>query len=92
MLALDRPSEAVALADEALRMAIEIRYLPMVWRLQARRAQALTMLGHTDAATEAYAAAASVIRTLADTIPDATLQQEFLSSAQVAPIMAASRE
>jgi len=91
LLALDRPSEAAAMADDALRMATEIRSLPIVWRLQAARAEALAMLGNTDAATQAYAAAAGVIRTLADSIPDATLRKEFLSNAQVASIMDAAR-
>ncbi len=79
------------MADDALRMATEIRSLPIVWRLQAARAEALAMLGNTDAATQAYAAAAGVIRTLADSIPDATLRKEFLSNAQVASIMDAAR-
>ena len=47
LLRLNRPADAVALADEALRAAEEMHYLPMVWRLSAAQAQALTRLGNT---------------------------------------------
>lgn len=92
LLRLNRPADAVALADEALRAAEEMHYLPMVWRLSAAKAQALTRLGNTAEAAAAYQAAAAVIRQLAETIPEAALKHGFLSNPLVSSIMAAAHE
>jgi len=92
LLRLHRPAEAVALADEALRAAEEMHYVPMVWRLSAAKAQALTRLGHTAEAAAAYQAAAAIIRQLTETIPDAALKHGFLSNPLVSSIMAAAHE
>ena len=92
LLRLNRPADAVALADEALRAAEEMHYLPMVWRLSAAKAQALTGLGNTAEAATAYQAAAVIIQQLAETIPDAALKHGFLSPPHVASIMAAAHK
>ena len=92
LLRLNRPADAAALADEALRAAEEMHYLPMVWRLSAAKAQALTRLGNTAEAAQASQAAAAVIRQLAETIPDAALKHSFLSNSLVSSIMAAAHE
>jgi hypothetical protein len=92
LLCLNRPADAVVLADETLRAAEEMHYLPMVWRLSAAKAQALTRLGNTVEATAAYQAAAAVIRQLAETIPEAALQHGFLSNPLISSIMAAAHE
>jgi tetratricopeptide (TPR) repeat protein len=92
LLRLHRPADAVALADEALRAVEEMHYVPMVWRLSAAKAQALTRLGHTVEAAAAYQAAAAVIRQIAETIPDAALKHGFLSNPLVASMMAAAHE
>jgi tetratricopeptide (TPR) repeat protein len=92
LLHLNRPADAVARADEALRAAEEMHYVPMVWRLSAVKAQALTRLGHTAEAAVAYQAAAAVIRQLAETIPDVALTHGFLSNPLVASIMTAAHE
>jgi tetratricopeptide (TPR) repeat protein len=92
LLCLNRPADAVALADEALRAAEEMHYVPMVWRLSAAKAQALTRLGHTAEAAAASQAAAAVIRQLAETIPEAALTHGFLSNPLVSSIMAAAHE
>ena len=90
LLCLNRPADAVMLADEALRAAEEMHYLPMVWRISAAKAQALTRLGITAEAAAAYQAAAAIIRQLAETIPDAALKHGFLSQPLVSSIMAAA--
>jgi class 3 adenylate cyclase len=92
LLRLNRPADAVVLADEALGAAEEMHYVPMVWRLSAAKAQALTRLGHTAEAAAAYQAAAVVIGQLAETIPDAALKHGFLSNPLVSSIMAAAHE
>jgi hypothetical protein len=92
LLCLNRPAEAVVLADEALRAAEEMHYVPMIWRLSAAKAQALTRLGNTAEAAQASQAAAAVIQQLAETIPDAALTHGFLSHPLVSSIMAAAHE
>jgi hypothetical protein len=90
LLRLGRPADALARAAEALPLAEEMSALPMLWRVQAARAEALAALGEVEEATRAYAAAAAVIRTLAGTIPDSALKEGFLTSPQVAAVLAAS--
>jgi hypothetical protein len=90
LLRLDRAAEARDLAEEALRMAEAMGYLPRVWRLRAGKAQALEALADTAAAAREYQAAAAVIRGLADTIGDAGLKEGFLSDPLVASIFAAA--
>jgi tetratricopeptide (TPR) repeat protein len=92
LLRLNRPTEAAALADEVLRTAEEMQYFPMVWRIQAAKAQALTRLGDTAGAAQAYEAAADVIQQLAETIPDAELKDGFLSNPLVSSIMLAAHD
>src|SRR5262249_50488445 len=53
LLRLNRPADAVSLIEEALRAAEEMHYLPMVWRLRAAKAQALSRLGRTAEAAQA---------------------------------------
>jgi hypothetical protein len=69
-----------------------MHYLPMVWRLSAAKAQALTRLGHTAEAAQASQAATAVLQQLAETIPDTDLKHGFLSNPLVSSIMAAAHE
>jgi hypothetical protein len=69
-----------------------MHYVPMVWRLSAAKAQALTRLGHTAEAAATSQAAAAVIQQLAETIPDAALKHGFLSNPLVSSITAAAHE
>ena len=66
--------------------------LPMVWRIQAAKAQALTRLGDTTGAAQAYETAAAVIRQLAETIPDAALKHGFLLNPLVSSLMTAAND
>jgi tetratricopeptide (TPR) repeat protein len=90
LLQLGRPAEVVALADGALRMAWEMGYRPMVWRLQGARARALAALGRTHEATQEHEAAATLVRTLAQSIPDPELKRGFLSRALASLTLAAA--
>jgi class 3 adenylate cyclase len=54
LLQLKRPADAAGLVKEALQAAEEMGDLPMVWRIQAAKAQALTRLGDTTGAAQAY--------------------------------------
>jgi class 3 adenylate cyclase/tetratricopeptide (TPR) repeat protein len=89
---LDQAAEAVAVAEDALRIADDGGYLPLVWRLREAKAEALSALGETDAAAWEYQAAARVIRELAESVEDADLRQGFLARARVAVILAAAEE
>lgn len=91
LLRLDRPRDVVALADEGIRMAEEVSYLPMVWRIRAAKARALEMLGEDDAVAQEYEAAAAVLRELAHSIGNAELKQGFMSNPLVSPIIVASK-
>ena len=91
LVQLGRTEEGIALADEGIRLAEEMCYRPMVWRLRATKAQALDRLGNAEAAAQEYGAAAEGIRKLVDTIPDAELQHGFMSNPVVSLIMEASQ-
>jgi tetratricopeptide (TPR) repeat protein len=90
LLGLDRPGDVIPLAEETIQVAQEQGYRPLVWRMQAAQAQALEMLGDAEAATEAYQAAAALIRELADTIPDTALRRGFMSNTRVSSITEAA--
>jgi len=90
LLQLNKPKDVLAHADAGVRMAQEMSCVPMIWRLRASKAQALEMLGETDAATQEYEAAAAIIRQLADSIPDAEVKQIFMSNPLVSPIIRAA--
>jgi class 3 adenylate cyclase/tetratricopeptide (TPR) repeat protein len=87
---LSRWEEAVTRSSGVLGLAQEMSALPMVWRVQAARAEALAALGEAEEAARAFAAAAAVIRTLAGTIPDSALKEGFLTGPRVAAILAAA--
>jgi len=87
---LGRTSEALAAADEALRLAESLSYVPLTWRVRATRAELLAAQGDATAATQEYAAAAVVIRALAQTLDDPALREEFLADGLVASVIVAS--
>jgi hypothetical protein len=98
LLRRDRPEDVMALAAEALPVAQETRSLPMIWRIRASRAQALSLLGtgakrrQGAAAAQEYSAAAAVIHKLAHAIGDPELRQGFMADPRVSSVLAASNE
>ena len=91
LLELGKPDEVVDDAEVAIRMAEEMRYLPMVWRLRAAKVRALDRLGDVERATQEYKAAAATIRQLADAIQDVELKRGFLTNPFVSYILEASK-
>jgi len=89
LLRMGKPEDALACVDAGIKMAEEMNYLPMLWRIRAAKAQALEMLGNNEEAAHEYETAAAIIRKLADTIPDAELKQSFMSSPLVSSIIRA---
>ena len=80
LIKLGQPAEALLLLDEALTLATDMNYRRILWRVQRTRGDAYSALGNADAAAGSYREAAAVLRALADTIPDAQLQNGFLSN------------
>jgi tetratricopeptide (TPR) repeat protein len=87
LLALDRPKEALTLADEVMQIARAMNFRAMLWRIHAAMSKGQIMLGNEEASEREEAAAAGVLRQLADSIPDLGLRQGFVSSPLVAPIL-----
>ena len=83
LLKMQKPEEAIQLADKGIKMAEEMSYLPMLWRIRAIRAQALEGIGDRSEAAQEYESAARIIHRLAGNIPQAELRQTFLSDPQV---------
>lgn len=80
LIKLGQPAEALLLLDEALTLATDMNYRRILWRVQRTRGDAYSALGNADAAAGSYKEAAAILRALADTIPDAQLQNGFLSN------------
>jgi tetratricopeptide (TPR) repeat protein len=79
LLGLDRPAEALAVAEEGLAHAQEKGYLPLLWQLHAVRGRALAALDRPDEADRERQAAAALVRQLAETIDSPEQRQGFLA-------------
>ena len=82
LLAMNRPTEAVAVAADALRKAEGMGALPMVWRLQVVKNRAYRQLNDQESARRALAEAAEIVRALAASIPDPADRQRFLATSE----------
>ena len=91
LIKLGQPAEALLLLDEALTLATDMNYRRILWRVQRTRGDAYSALGNADAAAGSYKEAAAVLRALADTIPDAQLQNGFLSNPVVVSTLRAAQ-
>jgi class 3 adenylate cyclase/tetratricopeptide (TPR) repeat protein len=67
--------------------AEEVHERRVAWRSAGVVARALTALGRDDAAAEAHAAAAAIVRPIADALPD-PLRSRFVARADVAALLA----
>jgi len=84
---MEMPKEAIAISEQAIRLAEEMSYLPMLWRIRGIKAEGLMRLGEEIEAENEYEKARDVIRQLAENISDETHKQTFLSSPLVAAIL-----
>jgi class 3 adenylate cyclase/tetratricopeptide (TPR) repeat protein len=87
LLKLDPPEEVIPLIDRGIRTAEEMGYRPLLWRLRAAKAQAIEIQGDGELAAQEYAAAAVIVRKLADSIADPQLKQSFMSNASVSLVL-----
>jgi tetratricopeptide (TPR) repeat protein len=74
--------EALGDLDEALAGASDRAIPHDVWRIQARRAQALDHLGETAQAAAARAEARQIINEIAGGLPDNAIRSQFLTNAE----------
>ncbi len=88
LLGLNRPAEALTVADEARQKAEQSGYRPLLWRILIGRGQARKRLGDEQGGTEDYLAAARILNELMETIPNAKLRRDFETNPLVAPILA----
>ena len=69
--------DALKTLDEGILEAQQTTYRSMLWRLYACRSKVRTALGDQNGAEEDNRLAASIIKDLANTIPDQELRQGF---------------
>ena len=81
LVGLRRADEAAGELAGALEVARAQGQRPLLWRLHADLGRACLLLGRRTAADEHFGAARAVIQELADTLPDGTLRDHFLTEA-----------
>ena len=91
LIDLGRSAEALPLLDDALAQARDIDYRRILWRIERTKGDALSALGDPTAAATSYHQAAAELQALADTIPDAQLQNGFLSNPVVVSTLSAAQ-
>ncbi|MEE9280691.1 MAG: AAA family ATPase [Myxococcota bacterium] len=84
---LERRSEAIALAGEALAHAEETGYRTLAWRIRAVRAHALAGAGDPDAAARDLEAARETLKELSGAISDRELRSEFEAEPLAAKVL-----
>jgi len=82
-----RAAEITPLADTAIRMAREMDYRTMLWRVRAAKSRALRALGRAEEAERERCAAVAIIWELADTIRDVRLRSGFLLDGAVSSVI-----
>jgi len=87
LLKLDQPEDVIPLVDKGIRTAEERGYRPMLWRLRAVKARALTLLGDVNGTAREYKAAAVIVLDLADTIDDPQLKRSFMLNPSVSLVL-----
>jgi class 3 adenylate cyclase/tetratricopeptide (TPR) repeat protein len=88
LLALNRPAEALSVADEALKKAEQTGYRPILWRILAGQGQSRKGLGDEQGGIKDYLAAAEILKELMATISDAVLRRGFGTNPLVTSILA----
>lgn len=81
LFALHQSHEAVQVLKEAKRGAIARQDRPLLWQIHGTLGHAYHRIGQRDQAQEAFAAARSIIASLAATIDDELISERFTRSA-----------
>jgi tetratricopeptide (TPR) repeat protein len=90
-LATEQFNEAVSAAEEGIELAMELEYLPILWRLRGTRAETLKRLGQEKESAEEFKRASEIIEELAGNISEEDLRNTFLSNPIVTSILAAAK-
>ncbi|HWZ17489.1 MAG TPA: LuxR C-terminal-related transcriptional regulator, partial [Ktedonobacteraceae bacterium] len=75
--ALGRGEEAIQVLEEARRGAILQQYLPMLWQIERALGRAYQKQRHLEEAQQAFASARQGIATLAESIENPDLREQF---------------
>jgi DNA-binding NarL/FixJ family response regulator len=81
LVAMNRPSEAAEALEEAKRGALERLEAPLLWQIYSSLARVYRLLKREQEAARALVAARGGIESLAQTIDDAGLREDFLQRA-----------
>lgn len=81
LTALHRFDEAVSTLEEAERAAIEQGALPLLWQIHRALGRTHQQCKREEAASRAFAAARAIIASLAETIDDPALREQFRAAA-----------
>ncbi|MCH7586824.1 MAG: AAA family ATPase [Chloroflexi bacterium] len=81
--------KSLAAAQEGIRIATEIEYVPLLWQLHAIKAETHSALGDATEASHSNKQAGEVIQQLADTISDEQLKAGFLGHPRISSILGA---
>jgi tetratricopeptide (TPR) repeat protein len=87
LVAMEQFDEAISVADDGIRVALELEYLPVLWRLLGVKAEALAHSERKMEAGDVYVAASQVIDNLSKNISEENFRQTFLSNPTVASIL-----
>jgi tetratricopeptide (TPR) repeat protein len=90
LMAMEQVEEAVAAAEEGVQLAMEMDYLPVLWRLRGTKAEALKRLGREMETAHEFKGASDIIEELAGNILEEDLRTIFLSNPIVTSILAAA--
>jgi len=90
LMAMEEVEEAVAAAEEGVQLAMEMDYLPVLWRLRGTKAEALKRLGRQRETAHEFKGASAIIEELAGNISEEDLRTSFLSNPIVTSILAAA--
>jgi tetratricopeptide (TPR) repeat protein len=91
LLVMEQVEEAVAAAEEGVQLAVEMDYLPVLWRLRGTKAEALERLGRKRETANEFKGASDIIEELAGNISEDDLRNAFLSNPIVTSILAAAK-
>ncbi|TET97525.1 MAG: hypothetical protein E3J30_08630, partial [Anaerolineales bacterium] len=83
----EMPKEALAISEQAIRLAEEMSYLPMLWRILALKAEVLMQLNDKDRSEIEYQKASALIYELAENISDDALKKTFKNSRPVTSVL-----
>ncbi len=90
LMAMEQIEEAVVAAEEGVQLAVEMDYLPVLWRLRGTKAEALKRLGRQKESANEFKGASDSIEELAGNISEEDLRSAFLSNTIVSSILAAA--